>query len=242
MGDRGVRALVVKDGQGEFKTIPMYSAEENGTEVASHVHVSADASAVIDMTISMRGEVAQEIRSAVQSRTPEQCKEMAQKMAQEFSTGATLQSFTLPESLRADGPYIIKLKLAAPNFAKKIGRLLIMPLEVGSGSRRQTNPFVEETRVWPIVEEVPSTTRSETIIDLPAGFSVEATPDEVHSSGPIQEYRRTLSQAPDGRSVTTVSTLKSVPGSVPADQYSKVRSYYNEVLKTADDWVVLKRE
>jgi hypothetical protein len=242
MGDRGVRALVVKDGHGEFQTIPMYTAEENGTGVVSHVHVNADASATIDMEITMRGEEAQEIRSVVQSRTPEQRKEMIQKMAQDFSTGAVLQSYTLPESLREEGPYVLKLKLTAPYYAKKIGRLLIMPVEVGAGSRRQSNPFVQETRVWPIVEEVPSITRSETIIDLPDGFSVEATPDEVHASGPIQEYSRTLAQAKDGRSVTTVSTLKSVLGSVPADQYAKVRSYYNEVLKTADDWVVLKKD
>ena len=85
-------------------------------------------------------------------------------------------------------------------------------------------------------------TRSETIIELPDGFAVEAAPDAVHSSGPIQEYRRTLAQAADGRSVTTVSTLKSIPGTVPADQYASVRSYYNEVLKTADDWVVLRKK
>ncbi len=129
MSDRGVRALVVHDGQGEFKTIPMYTAEENGTEVVSQVHVSADASAMIDMEITLRGEMAQEIRSAVQARTPDQCKEMVQKMAQEFSTGAALQSFSLPEAPRIDGPFVLKLKLSAPNFAKKIGRLLIMPLE-----------------------------------------------------------------------------------------------------------------
>ena len=242
MSDRGVRALVVKDGQGEFKTIPMYIASDNGTEVVSHVHVNADGSASIEMAISLRGEMAQEIRSAVKARTPDQCKEMVQKMAQEFSTGAALQSFSLPEAPRADGPYELKLMLAAPNYAKKIGHLLIMPLEVGAGSRRQTNPFVKETRTWPIVEEIPSMTRSETVINLPTGFAVEAAPDEVHSSGPIQEYRRTLAQAPDGRSVTTVSTLKSLPGRVPADQYAKVRSYYDEVLKTADDWVVLRRQ
>jgi len=166
---------------------------------------------------------------------------MAQKMAQEFSTGASLQSFELPDAAQTDGPYVLKLKLAAPYFAKKIGRLMIMPLEVGSGSRRQPNPYVRETRVWPIVEEVPSITRSETVIDLPDGFSVEATPDKAHASGPIQEYSRSLAQAKDGRSVTTISTLKSVPGRVPADQYAKVRAYYSEVLKTADDWVVLRK-
>jgi len=242
MSDRGVCALVVKDGQGEFKTIPMYTAEENGTAVVSHVRVRDDGSATIEMTIKLRGELAQEIRSAVKSRTPDQCKEMVQKMAQEFSTGAALQTFTLPDAPRADGPYELKLMLSAPYFAKKIGRLLILPLEVGAGSRRQTNPFVNETRVWPIVEEVPSTTRSETILDLPSGFSVEAVPDEVRSNGPIQEYSRTLARASDGRSVTTVSTLKSVPGRVPADQYAKVRAYYSDILRTADDWVVLKKD
>lgn len=241
MSDRGVRAFVVKDGQGEFKTIPMYSAEENGTEVVSHVQVQPDASATIEMAINLRGEMAQGIRSAVQARTPDQRKEMVQKMAQEFSTGAILQSFSLPDSPQALGPYTLKLTLSAPNFAKKVGRLLIMPLEVGAGSHRQTNPFVKENRVWPIVEEVPSITRSETTVSLPIGFSVEATPDEVTYRGPIQEYRRTLHQAADGRSVTVVSDIKSIPGRVNADQYPKVRAYYDDLLKTAEDWIVLRK-
>ncbi len=96
--------------------------------------------------------------------------------------------------------------------------------------------------MWPIVEEVASITRSKTIIEMPDGFAVDAVPDEVHSSGPIQEYRRTLAQGSDGRSVTTVSTLKSVPGTVPANQYASVRSYYDAVLKTADDWIVLRKK
>lgn len=242
MGDRGVRALVVRDGQGEFKTIPMYSAEENGTDVVSHVAVQPDASALIDMTITLSGEMAQGIRAAVKSRTPEQRKEMAQKMAQEFSTGATLQGFSLPDEAVKEGTYVLKMQLSAPNFAKKIGKLLIMPLEVGAGSRRETNPFVKETRTWPIVEETPSITRSQTIFQLPAGFNVEATPGEVRSVGPIQEYHRTLTQAPDGRAVTIVSLVKSLPGKVPADQYPKVRSYYQDLLKTAEDLIVLRHD
>ena len=240
--DRGVRALVVKDGTGVFKTIPTYDPKENSTAVISRVAIQPDGSASIDMSIEMSGETGQEIRAAVKARTPDQRREMVQKMAQEFSTGASLESFSLPEDQTAEGPYVLKLKLSAPNFAKKVGKLLIMPLEVGSGSRRQTNPFVSEKRTWPIVEETASQARSETVFVMPDGFRLEAAPDAVKSSGVIQEYERTLSQSGDGKQVTVVSTVTAKPGKAPATDYGAIRGYYQQVLKSAEDLMVLRKD
>jgi len=242
VSDRGARALVVRDSVGEYKTIPMYSAAENGTDVVSTVNVRPDGSAQIEMQITLLGEMAQQIREAMVQRTPDQQKELLQKMGQEFSTGATVQSFAVPEpgKIRAVGPYRITMVLAAPNFAKRVGKLLIMPLEVGAGSHRQTNPFVKDTRTWPIVEEDPATTRSETVLKMPAGYEVDAVPDDVNSTGPIQEYKRTLHQAPDGAEVTIVSIVRSLPGTIQATRYAEVRAYYENLLKTADDLIVLK--
>lgn len=241
MSDRGVRAFVVKDGKGEFKTIPMYAAQDNGTIVSSQVHVQESGSADIDMSITLRGELAQQIRSAIKARTPDQCKEMIQKMAQEFSTGATLQSYSIPEAAQTDFAFVLTLKLAAPNYAKKIGKLLIMPLEVGAGGRRQTNPFVRENRTWPIVEEVPSSNRNETTLFMPAGFSVEAVPEEVKSDSQIQEYSRIIHPNSEGNTVVVISTVIAKAGKVAADQYAKTRSYYDTVIKTSDDLIVIKR-
>lgn len=241
-GDRGVRALVVKDGKGEFETIPMYQGADNSTEVASQVHVLPDGSAAIDMTITLRGEMGQEMRAAVRERTPDQRKEMMQKMAQQFSTGATLRSYDLPDGVEKDGPFVMTLKLQAPNFAKKTGHLLIMPLEVGAGNRRQANPFVSETRTWPVVEENASMTLSETTITLPEDFTIEDVPDDVNMTGPIQEYHRQLAKSQDGKTITIHSTVKSIPGKVAPAEYKKVKGYYDELLKTSDDWIVLKKK
>ncbi len=242
LADRGVRALVVKDGQGEFKTIPVYRPEENRTTILSRVAISADGSAAIDMSIELNGETGQEIRAAVKARTPDQRKDMVQKMAQEFSTGAALDSFSLSDEKVTEGPYVLRLKLSAPNFAKRVGKLLIMPLEVGSGSRRQTNPFVRDKRVWPIVEEIASLTRSETVFVMPEGFKLEAAPDSVKTSGPIQEYERTLSARPDGKEVTVTSTVTAKPGKAPASDYSVVKGYYQQLLKSSEDLMVLRKE
>ncbi len=244
MADRGVRALVVKDGVGEFTTIPMYSAEQNGTDVSSTVLVNQDGSAQIEMTITLNGEMSQQIRSAIVQRTPDQQKEMFQKMGQEFSTGAAVVRYTLPPAseLRTTGSFKIKMELLAPNFAKRVGRLLIMPLEVGAGSRRQTNPFVNDIRNWPIVEEEPGLTRSDTVIKAPEGYTVEASPDDVTAACPIQQYERHLKISPAGTEVNVSSVVRSIPSIVPPAQYAIVRACYNSVLKTADDLIVLSKK
>ncbi|HLK57680.1 MAG TPA: DUF3857 and transglutaminase domain-containing protein [Chthonomonadaceae bacterium] len=239
--ERGSCALVIRDGKGEFKTIPTFSPDQNSTDVSTHVALQPDGSAHLDMTLTLNGALAQEMREAARSRTPDQRKEMVQLMAQKFSTGATLKDFSLPDGKDKEGVFVIKMTLQAPNFAKKSGKLLIMPLEIGSDTESQSNPYVKETRVWPIVEDENSQTHTVTTITLPDGFTLEDAPSDVNLAGPLQEFHRAFVKSSDGKTVTTTSSVVSHSGRTPATDYAKVRGYYADLLKTTDEQLVLKK-
>src|SRR5207248_7697504 len=64
-GDRGVQALVVGEGKGEFKTIPTYQPEENGVDISSKIAIHPDGSAEMQAEIRMRGEAGQSLRATV---------------------------------------------------------------------------------------------------------------------------------------------------------------------------------
>ena len=241
-GDRGSRVLVVNDGKGEFKTIPTYSAAENGMTVHSDITLRPDGGADTKVNFVMRGESGQGMRYRAKAYTPDQRRQMMNAMAQRLSTGATMKAFDLPDGTDKNGPYEMKLSASAPNFAKKTSSLLLLPVGLGTGGNERGNPYTQEERTWPVVEESASQTESVTVYHLPEGYTIEDIPTDVSLVGPLQEYHRKIEKSADGKTLTVTSTVVEKPGSVPAADYKKVKNYYDEMLKTSDDQIVLRKK
>ncbi len=240
-GDRGVEAFVVRDGIGAFQTIPTYQPKENGMDINSAIVVHPDGSADTDTTISMRGAVSQSMRAAVRSITPDKRKEMMQQMAQRFSTGAALKEFKLPDGADKDGPFDMRLQTTAPQYGRKTGSLLLMPLTLGASRSEHPNPFIKEKRVWPIVMEETSAMHYSTTLTLPEGYTIEDLPENVDLVGPLEEYHRKLIKSDDGKSITVVDTYLENAGKVLPGDYAKIRGYYDSLLKIEGDEIVLKK-
>lgn len=239
--DRGSRVLVVNDGKGEFKTIPTYNAADNGMTIHTDIVMRADGGADTKVDFTMRGEAGQGMRYRARAYTPDQRKQMMNAMAQRLSTGATMKAFDLPDGNDKSGPYVMKLTANAPNFAKKTSSLLLLPVGLGTGGDR-TNPYTQEERFWPIVEENASQTESVTVYHLPDGFTLEDIPADVNLVGLLQEYHRKTEKSADGKTLTVTATVVERPGTIPATDYKRFKTYYDEMLKTTDDQIVLRKK
>ncbi|MGC8666591.1 MAG: DUF3857 domain-containing transglutaminase family protein [Chthonomonadales bacterium] len=239
--DRGCQGFVITKNGGTFETIPGFQPDQNGFSSVTRVDLNPDGSAKIQLTTAMKGSTAEQWRAYIRSITPDQRKEVVQAMAQSFSPGGVVNSYTLPDGTDKRDPYLIRLALTAPNRAKRTRSLLIVPVANLAGGPEKTNPFVKERRIWPIVVEEANLQTSETVINLPSGYVIEDTPEDVHIACPLFEYTRTIAPAPDGRSLTIRVTSVSRPGRMPADQYAQVKAYYDAVLRASDDDIVLKK-
>ena len=240
-GDRGVEALVVRGGAGKFQTIPRYQAEENGMDLKSTVVLKPDGSAEAKSDVAIKGAGAHSMRAAVRSLSPEKRKEMVQRIAQSFSSGATVKDSSLSDTNSKDGPYVMKMTMAAPNYAKKTGSLMLIPLSNNATNREMQNPFIKEQRVWPIVEEDTTLTVSETVYTLPEGYGIEELPSDTELHSPLHSFLRKFVKSADGKTVTVTETISEKPGTVPASDYSKIKSYYEAALKVADEQIVLRK-
>ncbi len=239
--DRGVQALVVRDGVGEFKTIPSYQPQENGIDATTHVTLHADGSAEVENAMEWRGAAGQQWRESVRSITPDKRKQMMQRLAQGFYVGATVKDFTLPDGTDKNGPFAVKMTTLAPHWAKKTGRLLLLPVANPLNGAERRNPYVQDQRVWPIMEEDTSLTRSTTIITLPEGYVVEDVPDDVNEVSPINEYHRAIARSADGKTLTITETTQERPGKVPPGDYAQIKAYYDRLVQSAEDLLVLKK-
>ncbi len=238
--DRGVQALIVGEGKGEFKTIPSYEPSENGLDVRSSVTLQADGSADTDYEITMRGESGQSLRATARSLTPAQRQDMMKSMAQRFATSAMLKTYSLPDGTDKTGPFVIKMTTTAPNFAELADDILVVPLGI-SGNAPQANPYVQDKRFWPIVEEDASITHVETTIHLPAGYTTGNLPTDLNLTNALQEYHRKITRSGDGRSVTVLSDMTVHPGTVPAADYAKIRDYFNKLVKSTNQRIAVKK-
>lgn len=239
-GDRGAQALVVSDNGGSFETIPTYNSEENGLDAKLDVKLQPDGAAAIACEITMRGASAQSMRASVRSLSPDKRKEMMQMMAQQFAPSGTLKDYILPDGTDKNGQFVMKLTLTTSSFAKKTGSLLLLPIAIG-GRERRGNPYIKEKRVYPIVERDASSANSVTTFTLPEGYAIEDLPDNVNLTFPLQEFHRVYTKSADGKTVTITEKVVERPGTVPANDYPKVKTYYDEIIKTADDQIVLKK-
>lgn len=240
-GDRGAHAFVVRDGVGKFQTIPTYAPEENGVDITAKIALKPDGSADTAAEITMRGGAGQGMREAIRSLTPDQRKEAAQRLAQTFSTVGKMKEFAMGDADSKEGPYTLKLTLRADSYGRKTGSLLLVPLGVGLGSGTRHSPFTKDKRLWPIVQEESALAKSAAVLSLPDGFQIEDVPADVDLVSPLHEYHRKLVKSEDGKSFTLLERFVERPGRVPVSDYNKEKGFYEELLKTNDDQIVLKK-
>ena len=180
------------------------------------------------MEVVLVGGAAQAMRAAVRAVTPDKKKEMMRQVARRFAPGSDLKDFALSDDNEKSGPYRMKFTFAAPEFATASGAILLPPAAPSvSGSE---NPFENETRVFPVVQNDTSRTRSETIITPPPGYALASVPAEVRLSCAFETYRNSVTVSPDGK-VTITEILETVPARVPVGEYHALQAFYKNLAK-----------
>jgi Domain of Unknown Function with PDB structure (DUF3858) len=117
------------------------------------------------------------------------------------------------------------------------GRLLIFRPAIVS--RRESVFLTESTRKYPVVLEGHAYVDTVTV-KLPAGFEVDELPDPVKLETPFGSYT-TAYVAKDGNLQFT-RKLTVQGATIPVADYSKVRSFYEQIRKAEQTPVVLARK
>lgn len=239
---RGAQALVVGEEGARFRGIPVYTPEENRVEWDLQVRLQPDGGAQTEFTMSLRGAAAQALRATARSLQPDKRKEWMRALATQFAPGSQLKRFQLPDGTDKTDPFTLQLTIDSPAYARPVGSLLLVPVRLTPGQIERRNPFAtQDARVWPIVETDNARTHIRSTFILPEGYRVEEVPEALKLSCEVQEFERTVARSEDGRTVIVTVVITERAGSVPPAGVEKVRTYYDHVLKAAEDQIVLKR-
>jgi hypothetical protein len=136
------------------------------------------------------------------------------------------------------GGFSLDINFVAPSYGQLMqNRLLIFkPAMV---SRRDSLALTDTRRTQPVV--LTSNSYSETVrVKLPAGFDVDEVPDAVKLETSFGSYA-TNYEVKDGQLLFTRKLIQRAT-TIPVDQYSSVRSFFEKIRSAELSPVVLARK
>jgi len=232
-GDRGVDALVVRDGVGAFETIPTGTPQDNRETTVTTVDLHPDGSADCRTTIHLDGDSGLGARVQFRSLQDAQVRPGFQNMVSHFSPNATLSNYTLSPTGDRDKPVVFDLKYHAPLWAVKTGHLLIL-----NGKDMTGAPYDRADRTFPIYESRTAQAEDDQVITLPPGYALEDKPDEIHEKTAVGDFDQTVTH--DGRTLTVKLVVSSHPGQIAPGDYAAAKAQHEKIVTLRKQPIVLR--
>ena len=231
-GDRGVHAFVIRDGVGGFETIPLGTSADNSETTTTKVDLHADGSAECQTTVNMSGDNGLGARLSFRGLQTAQLKPGFQSMVSHFSPNASLLDYTLSPLADRDQPVVFGLTYHAPLWATRTGHLLIL-----DGKDMSSAPYDHASRVYPIYEDKTGEAVEDMIVTIPAGYTVEDKPDDIHEKMPLGDYDQTVTLS--GNTLTVHLVVTSHPGVILPADYDAAKAQFAQVVTTRKQPIVL---
>ena len=232
-GDRGVDAFVVRNGEGTFETIPTGTPADNRETTVTNVDLHPDGSADCRTTIHMDGDNGLGARVSFRGLQAAQVKPGFQNMVSRISPNATLSDYTLSPLADRDQPVVFDLKFHAPLWAVKTGHLLIL-----NGQDMTGAPFDRADRTFPLYQSQTGQAEEEQIITLPAGYTLEDKPDEIHEKTALGTFDQTVTLS--GNVLTVKLTVTSHPGQIAPGDYAAAKAQHEKIVALRKQPIVLR--
>jgi len=235
--EQGSYALIVAGDAGELMKMPVTPPETNRLERAVEAELSADGTLTAKVSEHSFGQAAVEERRLFKhAPRPQYVKYIERWVTQTAPSANVLKSE--PNDDAREGKFALDVEFKSPNYAQLMrGRLMVFKPAVVS--RRSSVFLTEAKRKYPVV--LGSEAYGETVsIKLPEGFDVDEMPDPVEVNQPFGNYAAKC-EAKDGRLIFRRSlTLKA--GTIPVDQYSSVRGFFERIRAVEQTPVVLVKK
>ncbi len=231
-GDRGVHAFVIRDGTGNFETIPTGTPEENSETTTTTADLHADGSAECKTSVKLSGDDGLGARLSFRGLEASQLRPGFQNMVSGFSPTASLLDYSLSPLADRDQPVAIGLTYHAPLWATRTGHLLII-----EGKNMSSAPYDRDSRVYPIYQDKTAEAVEDLIVTLPAGYTLEDKPDDLHQKMPLGDYDQTVTQS--GNVVTVHLVVTSHPGEIMPADYAAAKAQFAQVVTLRKQPLVL---
>lgn len=155
----------------------------------------------------------------------------------------TDRNFTLLDSIKVENyyqkeepfNYSVRARIQTEKIADKIyiAPFFNFPVSI--------NPFKESGRTYPIDMTFPSAKLFAAQIEVPAGYKIEQKPIDASMKGKLVELEYNISQLSENE-ILVVGSYKFNRAVYNAEDYGKLKFYYNQIIKKFNEKIVLVKE
>jgi cellulose synthase operon protein C len=238
--DRGVEALVIKDGKGVFETIPEATPSDATNLQQATVTLDSEGVATGTITLSGTGDYELGLRANLQVKSGDETKKYVEALLASIGVNPRIESLQVSEVANRDTPLTISSKAQFPAWATVSGDLLLFKARPDQSSPAYASPFTEEGRLYPIYQAEPRLVRSTLVATLPPGYSYLYVPKSVSEESARGRYKRTVQQ--DGRTLTIAIEVEDLRVSVAPREYPALRKYIDRYLRMYGELVIARKD
>jgi hypothetical protein len=235
--EQGSFALVAAGDAGALLRMPTTPPESNKLERQAEVNLSADGS--INAIVKERsvGQSAVDERGLYRRLSRPQYMKVIEDWITRGASGAKVSKLD-PTDNRVEGRFALDVEFTAGSYAQLMqDRLLVFKPAIVS--RLDGLRLTGASRKHPVVLD--SRAYTETVrVKLPEGFDVDEMPDPLKLETAFGNYASTY-EVKDGHLLFT-RTLIQRAATIPADQYSVVRTFFERIRAAEQSPVVLAKK
>lgn len=237
--DRGCNVLVIRNGKGQFETIPDGTPDDNRNERIVKLELQPDGSAKGTLTLAGSGDLDMALRSVLRDLPESKRRIWAESVAQGVGANARVSNVTVSDYKNLDKPVSVTMDVTFPSWANNSGDLLLFKAKPDQTSGASSSPFREDFRKNPVSQMSPALGSSTLVVTLPKGYTVLSVPKPMEVKSDLGKFTRTVEQSGDTLTITTRG--ENYKAEVPASRYSEVKKYYEDYLKASDESVIVKK-
>jgi hypothetical protein len=235
--EQGSLALVIAGDGGALLRMPVTPPEANRLERAADVVLAQDGSITASLHERAVGQSAVGERSIFRRLSQPGYLKRVEEWIARGASGASISKVE-PSDNSEEGKFSLDVNFTAARYGQLMqDRLLVFKPAIVS--RRESLLLTENLRKHPVVLE--SQAFTETIkVKLPEGFEVDELPDAMKLDAPFGTYA-TSYMVKDGQLQFTRSLVLR-RAIIPAEDYSKVRGFFEKVRAAEQAPVVLAKK
>lgn len=233
---QGSFGMIIAGENGGLTKMPITPSEANLLD--RHIEVSLTPDGAISGTIKEHstGQSSSYERGLLRSLSASDYTKMLERWLTSGATGAKLIKFT-PTDKKEESAFNLDVDFSAPRYAQQMQRLLVFKPAIVD--RRNAMSLTETTRKLPVILD-PIAVRETIVFNLPAGYVVDETPDNVEMEFPFGKY--STSYVVQGNKLTFKRVLTMNRATVPVDKYSTVREFFSKIRQAEQAPVVLMQK
>jgi hypothetical protein len=235
--EQGSLALVVAGDAGALLRMPVTSPEANRLERQIEATLGADGTITATVRERSAGHAATAERQRFRRLSRPEYVKMIESWITRGATGASVSKIE-PADESAAGRFALDVEFTAARYGQLMqDRLMVFKPAIVS--RRESLSLTEAGRKHPVVLKAQGYTETARV-KLPAGFVVDEVPDAAKLDAPFGNYT-TSYEVKDGQLIFTRS-LTVRAATIPVEQYTQVRSFFERIRAAEQAPVVIIRK